>query len=99
MACAVIDLSTSDDFSQVIVGPGHVAEACELLERIYEARNCKLDKYAKNYRQTHGIEGIEEMVAEIDAKMVNTTSDERIRFHHILYELLNCPDGARVRKI
>jgi len=44
-----------------MVGPGHVADACELLERIYEARNCKLDKYAKNYRLTHGIEGIEKL--------------------------------------
>ena len=42
------------------------------MERIYEARNCKLDEYAEHYRQTHGIEGVEEMVAEIDAKMANT---------------------------
>ena len=98
VACAVIDLSTSDDFSQVMVGPGHVADACELLERIYGARNCKLDKYAKNYRLTHGIEGIEKIVEEINAKLADTTSNERARFHHIMYELLNCPDGARIRK-
>jgi hypothetical protein len=30
--------------------------------------------------------------------MANTASDERIRFHHIFYELLNCPDNSRVRK-
>jgi hypothetical protein len=98
VAMAIIDLATTDDFSQVIVNLGHVSDACELMERIYEARNCKLDEYAKNYRQTHGIEGAEEMAAEIDAKMVNTASDERIRFHHIFYELLNCPDNSRVRK-
>jgi hypothetical protein len=98
VAMAIIDLATTEDFSQMIVNSGHVADACELMERIYEGRNCKLDEYAKNYRQTHGIEGVEEMVAEIDAKMANTASDERVRFHHIFYELLNCPENARIRK-
>ena len=57
VAMAIIDLATTDDFSQVIVNLGHVADACELLERIYEARNCKLDEYAKAYVMTHGIAG------------------------------------------
>ena len=49
VAMAIIDLSTRDDFSQVIVNLGHVSDACEFMERIYEARNCKLDEYAKTY--------------------------------------------------
>ena len=98
VATAIIDLSTTDDFSQVIVNSGHVADACLLMERIYEARNCKLDRYAAHYRQTHGIEGIDKIVEEIDAKLADTLSDARVRFHHIMYELLNCPDNARVRK-
>ena len=98
VAMAIIDLSTTDDFSQVIVNLGHVSDACLLMERIYEARNCKLDRYAEHYRQTHGIEGIGEIVEEIDAKLADTSSDARWRFHHIMYELLNCPDNARVRK-
>ena len=98
VATAIIDLSTTDDFSQVIVKMDHVADATMMIERIYEARNCKLDKYAQHYRQTHGIEGIENIVFEIDIKMADTHSDARWRFHHIFYELLNCPDNARVRK-
>jgi hypothetical protein len=97
VAYAILDLSTSEDFGQVIVESGHVAMACELLEKIYEARNCKLDKYAKSYRQTHGIQGIEKIVEEIGAKL-NGELEPRRRFHHIFYELLKCPDGARVRK-
>ena len=99
VATAIVDLAATDDFSQVIVNLGHVSEACELMERIYEGRNCKLDEYAQRYRQTHGVEGAEEMVAEIDTKMEDTASDARWRFHHIFYELLNCPDDARVRKM
>jgi hypothetical protein len=57
-----------------------------------------LDRYAKHYRETHGIDGIEKIVEEVDAKLSNTVSDVRVRFHHIFYELLNCPDTARVRK-
>lgn len=98
VATAIIDLAATDDFSQVIVDLGHVSDACMLMERIYEGRNCKLDEYAQRYRQTHGIEGIEEMVDYIDALMANTASGERERFHHIFYELLNCPDNSRVRK-
>jgi hypothetical protein len=63
----------------------------------YSGRNCKLDEYAQHYRQTHGIEGIGEMLVEIDAKLSDPSPD-RQRFHHIFYELLNCPDGARIRK-
>ena len=99
VATAIIDLATTEDFSQVIVNAGHVADACELMERIYSARNCKLDEYAQHYRQTHGIEGAREMLVEIDALMADTSSDARWRFHHIFYELLNCPDGSQVRKI
>ena len=98
VATAIIDLATTNDFSQVIVNSGHVADACELMERMYEARNCKLDKYSQHYRETHGIEGIDKIVEEIDALLADTVSDARWRFHHIMYELLNCPDGARVRK-
>ena len=36
-------------------------------------------------------------MTEIDAKMDGLTGPSQ-RFHHIFYELLNCPDGARVRK-
>ena len=99
VATAIIDLSPTEDFAQVIVNAGHVADACELMERIYSNRNCKLDEYAQQYRQTHGIEGAEEMAVEIDAIMSDTASDARWRFHHIFYELLNCPDVGRVRKV
>jgi hypothetical protein len=102
VAYAVLDLSTTDDFSQVRVEDRHVGGAYELLERVYMARNCKLNKYAKNYRQTHGIKGIEKITAEIDAKLRDTGNErhegERQRFHHIFYELLRCRDGIRVRK-
>ncbi|MDI6752809.1 MAG: hypothetical protein QME78_00255 [Thermodesulfobacteriota bacterium] len=97
VAYAVLDLSTTEDFGQVIVEPQHVAMVCDLLERIYGARNCKLDKYAKNYRFAHGLQGVEKIVAEINAKLSGELGPKH-RFHHIFYELLKCPDGARVRK-
>lgn len=97
VAYAVLDLSTTEDFNQVIVKDRHVGLAYDLLERIYSARNCKLNKYAKSYRQTHGIAGIEKIVEQINAKLEDP-SDARRRFHHIMYELLKCRDEARVRK-
>jgi hypothetical protein len=96
VAYAVLDLSTTENFSQVIVKDVHVAYAYELLERIYSSRNCKLEKYAKSYRQTHGIAGIEKIVEEIDTKLTDT-SEGRRRFHHIMHSLLKCGDD-RVRK-
>jgi len=97
VAYAVLDLSTTEDFGQVIVEAEHVALVCELLERIYGARNCKLDKYAKGYRQTHGIQGIEKIMEEIEVKL-SGDAETRRRFHHIMHQLLKCPDGERVRK-
>ena len=97
VAYAVLDLSTTEDFSKVIVGPQHVVLVQRLLEKIYTARNCKLDKHAKNYRLTHGLQGVEKIVAEINAKL-NGELESKCRFHHIFYELLKCPEGARVRK-
>lgn len=97
VAFAVLDLATDDDFSLVTVGDGHVAMAYELLERIYNARNCKLDKYARKYIMTHGVTGLEKIVAEINLKLAGEIGPKR-RFHHIMNRLLQCSDGEKIRK-
>jgi hypothetical protein len=97
VAMAVIDLATTDDFSQVIVNLEHVSDACLLMERIYEARNCKLDRYAKAYVLTHGTAGIDEIITGIDA-ILSGDIDMKRRFHHIMQQLLRCNLGERIRK-
>jgi hypothetical protein len=97
VACAVLDLATSDDFSQVIVNPGHVAEVCEFLERIYAAENCRLDQYAKNYLQSHGMADLSAVRAKID--LILSGKHEKVwRFASIVCQLLKCQDGERLRK-
>ncbi|MFA5382454.1 MAG: toprim domain-containing protein [Candidatus Micrarchaeia archaeon] len=102
VAYAALDLSTTEDFDQVNVEVRHVSYAYELLDRIYRARNCKLEKYAKAYRQTHGIAGIEKIIIDIDKILHNDGNEQHQnsgkRFHHIFYELLKCQDGSCVRK-
>ncbi|MBM4288883.1 MAG: minichromosome maintenance protein MCM, partial [Deltaproteobacteria bacterium] len=87
VAYAVLDLSTTEDFSQVIVKPGHVAEVCELLERIYEAENARLDAYSTEYRRLHGLADHKKIEAGI-ARVMQGDQDRRYRFLFILRELL-----------
>lgn len=97
VAYAILDLSTDTDFSKVIVTPGHVAEVCEFLERVYGAENCNLHKYAKIYMAAHGLGDFEEIQTKIDCILVGDFAT-RQRFHHIVYQLLHCQEGDRVRK-
>jgi len=97
VAYAILDLSTSEDFSQVIVTPGHVAEVCELLERIYEAENCRLDKYAKSYLQSHGLADLSEIRVKIDS-ILSSKQEKAWRFASIVCQLLKCQDGEKLRK-
>ena len=94
---AIIDLSTTDDFSQVIVNSGHVADACELLERIYEGDNCRLDKYAKSYLESHGLVDLPEIRAKIDS-ILSGKREKVWRFASIVCLLLKCQNGERLRK-
>ena len=55
VAYAVLDLSTNEDFTRVIIEPHHVAEVCEFLEKIYQAENCRLHRYARAYLESHGL--------------------------------------------
>jgi hypothetical protein len=99
VAYAVLDLATTEDFGQVIVNVGHVAEACEFLDRIYSAENCDLQRYAFTYRAAHGLEGLEEIKRDIDALLSLPETDERRRrFIYIARQLIQCGEGDQVRK-
>jgi hypothetical protein len=87
VAYAILDLATNDDFSQVIVNPGHVAEVCEFLERIYEAENARLDAYAEEYRRIHGLADHKKIEAGL-IKVMQEGQDRRYRVLFILRELL-----------
>ncbi|MGD8847958.1 MAG: hypothetical protein PVI54_20715, partial [Desulfobacteraceae bacterium] len=49
VACAVIDLSSDDDFETIIVKDVHVDFMADQIDTIYSNRNCQLDKHAMEY--------------------------------------------------
>ncbi|MCK9377495.1 MAG: hypothetical protein M0P73_15250 [Syntrophobacterales bacterium] len=97
VASAILDLSTSEDFSQVIVQPQHVSSACEFLEDIYEAENCDLGSYTRSYLLSHSIEYLPQIQKEIDRILDGPESAAR-RFRYIIGRLWQCPDGETVKK-
>jgi hypothetical protein len=98
VAYAVLSLSGSEDFRRVVVDPGHVADVCEFLERVYGAENCNLHKYAHGYDETHDLEGkVTDIRAQIDVILAGER-DAAERFHHIMYSLLRCGEGERLKK-
>jgi hypothetical protein len=98
VAYAILDLATDESFTQVTVNPGHVADVCEFLERIYEAENCNLHKYTKSYLSAHGLADIDEIQEKIDSFLLVGETEVKKRFHHIMYQLLHCREDDRVNK-
>jgi hypothetical protein len=74
-----------------------VADACELLERIYGGENCNLKPYSQNYASAHGLSDLEQIQTKIDA-LIGGDLNPRKRFHHIMHQLLNCAPGDRLKK-
>lgn len=86
VAYAVLDLSTNDDFSQIVVLPGHVSAAADFIQTIYEAENCRLDKFSEEQRKTHNL-GDEGKIKSEFQKLV-ADHKKRYRFLFILRALL-----------
>lgn len=97
VAYAILDLATDESFSQVTVTPGHVADVCEFLERVYGAENCNLQDYTKSYLSAHGLGDLEAIRTKIDAILAGSL-DQKRRFHHLMHQLLQCQDDDRLRK-
>jgi len=64
---------------------------------IYGAENCRLHKHAKAYRQSYGLEDIDDLKAQID-KILDENSERSRRFVAILHQLVNCRDNEQLRK-
>lgn len=100
VACAVIDLSSDDDFETIAVEHIHVDFMSMQLELIYNARNCQLDKYSNEYRQEHKLDDAESM-AEMLRNHINTIGSmgrhERISF--IFGELLRLDPSNHKEKL
>jgi len=94
-AYAVLDLSTNEDFTQVIVLPDHVSEAALLVDWIYRAENCRLDKHAQAYRESYGLDDLEDLKIQIDKKLDGLHGR---RFARIMAQLLRCQKDERLRK-
>ena len=96
VAYAVLDLSTNEDFTRVIIEPHHVAEVCEFLEKIYRAENCRLHHYAKAYLESHGLGDYEDIRQEIGGILCDPKKSHR--FLYILNRLLKTRNGEGVKK-
>lgn len=55
VACAVIDLSSEDDFETITVRQSHVDFMYNRLNKAYSAKNCQLDKHALEYEEEHSL--------------------------------------------
>jgi hypothetical protein len=87
VALAVLDLSTDEEFNVVTVLKYHVEFMATFLDSIYSANNCRLDAYAKQYRDKHGLEDPDGILLEFEMYMSKSESvTNRICF--IINELL-----------
>ena len=68
VACAVIDLSSDDDFETIHIKPSHVYFIADQLDDIYSSRNCQLDKHAAEYESENELQD-------------EYKTAEKIRFH------------------
>ncbi|MBU4447299.1 MAG: hypothetical protein KKD99_01840 [Proteobacteria bacterium] len=94
VAYAVLDLSTNEDFTQVIVRPGHVHCAADFIEFIYQAENCRLHKHAQDYRETYGLEDFDDLKKRIDKKMERTCGIG-VHFLKIMSQLYQAHKGLK----
>jgi hypothetical protein len=95
VAYAVLDLHTNEDFTQVIVRPGHVHCAADFIDWIYRAENCRLHKHAQTYREAYGLEDIDSLKNQIDKILGGRFAD---RFRKIMNQLLRCKKNEKLRK-
>lgn len=94
-AYAVLDVSANDDFTLVTVYEKHVRAAAKFIDIIYRAENCRLHKHAQAYRESYGLEDLEAIRDQIDAKLAGRHC---YRFEKIMTQLLRCQKGERLRK-
>jgi hypothetical protein len=83
VAVAILDLSTNEDFTQVIVYPGHVYRAADFVDSIYRAENCRLHKHSKEFRKHHALHDQEEIKKELE-KLLLESGKKRDRALFIL---------------
>ena len=87
VAIAVLDLSTNEDFTQVIVHPGHVHYAADFIDTIYRAENCRLNRFSEEQRKIHNLGDEEKIKSEF--QRVVADHKRRRRFLVILRALLS----------
>jgi hypothetical protein len=56
VACAVIDLSSDDEFETIVVRNSHVEFIADQLDKIYSAKNCQLHNHAREYEREHKLD-------------------------------------------
>lgn len=89
VACAVIDLSSDDDFETITVKPIHVEFMADQIDDIYSAKNCQLDKHAREYEREHNLINEEDVARKLKEFMAadhNHIREERLKiiFHELL---------------
>ena len=97
VAVAILDLSTNEEFTQVIVRPGHVTYAACFIDDLYRAENCRLDKHAKTWRESYQLGDLPGLTQEID-KVLAGDGVRKKRFMGIMGYLLRCTGKEKVRK-
>lgn len=95
MAVAVLDFSTNEDFTQVIVKRGHVHYAADFIDDLYQTGNCRLHKHAEAWQPSYQMEDLEPLRAAIDQHLQGQNAG---RFKKLMAQLLNCQKKERLKK-
>jgi hypothetical protein len=99
VAYAVLDVSANEDFTQLIVKDIHVLAAAMFIDIIYKAENCRLDAHAATYRQSYGLEDLDNIKEQIDEILaLEPGNPHRYRFERIMAHLLRSHKKERIRK-
>lgn len=99
VACAVIDLSSDDDFESITVKQIHVGFMSDRLNEIYAHKNCQLDKHSVEYEHENTLDN-EHVVAErLRIHLLDFSGDRTKRFTKIFNELLQLDPSNKKEKL
>jgi hypothetical protein len=99
VACAVIDLSSEDDFESILVKRDHVEYIVEELDRIYSARNCQLDKHAEEWEREHSLEDEWATAERLHSHLQDMDGSRRDRVSLIFNELMRLDPENKKEKL
>jgi hypothetical protein len=99
VACAVIDLSSDDDFETIIVKDVHVDFMADQIDTIYSNRNCQLDKHAMEYEGENKMGNEYQIAMRLKNHIDESFVGRQKRLSFILQEILRLDPENKKEKL